>query len=764
VEDDASAIRADDHDAVKAAYMPQLPDLDSIDETVFTWDIDNWKGLNKREHSPVFHCAGFPWKILFFPFGNNVDHASFYLEHGYEEKPEEDWYACAQFTLVLWNPNDPRILQQHTATHRFTHDEGDWGFTRFAELRKLMNQPWDRYDRPMIENNSAKLTAYIRVVNDPTGVLWHSFVNYDSKKETGMVGLKNQGATCYLNSLLQSLYFTTAFRKAVYQIPTDVEEPPRSNSAYALQRLFLQLQTSNNAVATNELTASFGWDSRQIFEQQDVQELSRVLMERLEEKMKGTEAENALGKMFVGRMKTYISCINVDFQSSRIEEFWDVQLNVSKMAGIDDSFRDYCLPEIMDGENKYMAEGFGLQDAKKGVIFESFPSVLHLQLKRFEYDFQRDSMMKINDRYEFPETWDASPYLSEDADRSEPYIYKLHGVLVHSGDLNAGHYYAFLKPTKDGHFYKFDDDRVTRATLKEAIDENFGGEYPNGLNGQATARISGAKPPKRSMNAYMLVYIRECHSDRILLTGEVVEPPDPVAAKYAEERALLEKKKKDKEEAHLYTDVVVATDKNFKAHQGFDIVHFSNFDNLEPDAVPKVYRVLRTTPVNDFVKTVADEMGLSPDLLRPWSMVNRQNGTIRPDQYIVRGELNLEEAANKYGTKNSGLRMWIEVAEDKDKDGKPVWGESAVDFHGRQGDRPIVLFLKYFDVENQSLFGMGHFYAAQQDKVADLSPQILELLKWPAGTPLKLYEVRGRDSAIPWAVLTLPPGNQAQHD
>lgn len=28
-----------------------------------------------------------------------------------------------------------------------------------------------------------------------------------------MVGLKNQGATCYLNSLLQSLYFTNGFRK-----------------------------------------------------------------------------------------------------------------------------------------------------------------------------------------------------------------------------------------------------------------------------------------------------------------------------------------------------------------------------------------------------------------------------------------------------------------------------------------------------------------------------------------------------------------------
>lgn len=38
---------------------------------------------------------------------------------------------------------------------------------------------------------------------------------YDSKKETGYVGLKNQGATCYMNSLLQTLYHIPYFRKVM---------------------------------------------------------------------------------------------------------------------------------------------------------------------------------------------------------------------------------------------------------------------------------------------------------------------------------------------------------------------------------------------------------------------------------------------------------------------------------------------------------------------------------------------------------------------
>lgn len=745
---------ADDHQAMRDRFQPLSPDHEMEAETVHTWDIQGWRQLPKRTHGPIFHCGGHPWRILFFPAGNAASESvSFYLEQGFDaengEKPPEDWYACVQFMLVLHNPSDPSIYIHHEANHRFTADEGDWGFTRFADKNRIFAAKFDGADSPLIENDCAKITAYIRVLKDPTGVLWHNFVNYDSKKETGMVGLRNQGATCYLNSLLQSLYLTGAFRKAVHQIPTESEQDrTNSQSAYALQRLFYRLQADQTAVSTQELTHSFGWESRQIFEQQDVQELSRILMEKLEERMKGTEAENALPNMFVGKMKTYLRCINVEYESSRTEDFWDLQLNVSGCKSVDESFKDYIQVETLEGDNKYAAEGYGLQDAKKGVIFQAFPNVLHLQLKRFEYDFQRDAMMKVNDRYEFPDIWDATPYLDDTADKSEPYIYHLHGVLVHSGDLNAGHYYAFLKPEKNGEFYRFDDDRVTRATKREAIDDNFGGDYANGMNGS----LKGQNPytrqwsTKRSNNAYMLVYIRESRLDQILPPGAEVQPPAHLPVTLAEERALAEKRRKEREEAHLYMNVHVASEANFKAFQGVDLIPWGAEEELDP-AAPKVYRLLRSMTISDFTKYVAAQQGVEPEVVRPWIMVNRQNGTVRPDQPLMYNDMTLQEAADKFSTRAGGFRVFMEETGRDDK-GEPEWpsdepavpSSPVVNGNFAPQQKPIVIFLKHFDVDKQVLQGVGHVYMSPLDKAQDLAPHILQMMDWDDGTLLELFE------------------------
>ena len=50
-------------EAMKARYLQPLPDLEIESEAVNTWQIENYRGLAKREHGPIFHCGGHPWSV-----------------------------------------------------------------------------------------------------------------------------------------------------------------------------------------------------------------------------------------------------------------------------------------------------------------------------------------------------------------------------------------------------------------------------------------------------------------------------------------------------------------------------------------------------------------------------------------------------------------------------------------------------------------------------------------------------------------------------
>lgn len=80
-------------------------------------------------------------------------------------------------------------------------------------------------------------------------------------------------------------------------------------------------------------------------------------------------------------------------------------------------------------------------------------------------------------------------------------------MIVHSGGVDGGQYYAFIRPELDGRWYKFDDDRVTPATEREVLNDNYGGP---------ASVIQVPKGTERSRTAYMLVYIRASEAEQIL--------------------------------------------------------------------------------------------------------------------------------------------------------------------------------------------------------------------------------------------------------
>ncbi|GAA6050111.1 hypothetical protein JCM3770_001378 [Rhodotorula araucariae] len=739
-------VSVDDYEAFAAKHLSDMGE-EVDDFQVFKWPLKDYRRMDKKTLSPEFSCGGHKWNILLFPMGNSNgqanDMVSVYLNYG-DQKASEGWHVCAQFALAISNPHDPSVYIQSQAHHRFTNEEQDWGFTRFVELRKLFSVSEGR-TKPIIENDETVITAFVRVLKDPTGVLWHNFHNYDSKKMTGHVGLKNQGATCYMNSLLQSLFLTNQFREAVYQIPT--EDDTTDTVPLALQRVFYNLQTSDSSVGTTELTKSFGWKGFDSFLQHDVQEFNRVLCDKLETKMKGTAADGAINRLFCGKMKSYIKCIDIDFESARSEEFYDIQLNVKNLRNLEESFKDYIQVETLEGENRYNAEGFGLQDAKKGVIFEAFPPVLHLQLKRFEYDMQRDQNVKINDRHEFPLEIDLEPYLDAKADRSESHLYKLHGVLVHSGDVHGGHYFVLIKPSPDGRWLRFDDDRVVPVTDREVLEDNFGGEGPLAPNGYAVAppqvpqppqapQQPGAKPPvkgamKRFTNAYMLVYIRASRVQSVLKPISTEDVPEHLRTRLERERRDAEQRKRERDEQHLYLTAKVITEDTFRQHQGFDLATFD--DRTVPATELPTYRVAKAQPYLEFRAQVAKDHGYDPNDVRLWVLVNRQNKTVRPDAPVSDQDptMTMEVVRDKMASRQQDLKLYLEHI---DPETKSKWAAQ----HG--AEPPIMVFVKHFDPNRQTLAGIGHFYVHRNMRVMDLASEINKKMAYLPTTPLKIYE------------------------
>ena len=65
---------------------------------------------------------------------------------------------------------------------------------------------------------------------------WTALVMLLPCASSAHLGLRNQGNTCYMNSLLQTLHHLPEFREAIYGIPTQLN----NNSALELVPLELQ--------------------------------------------------------------------------------------------------------------------------------------------------------------------------------------------------------------------------------------------------------------------------------------------------------------------------------------------------------------------------------------------------------------------------------------------------------------------------------------------------------------------------------------------
>ena len=83
----------------------------------------------------------------------------------------------------------------------------------------------------------------------------------------------------------------------------------RREILFNIQRLFVLLQEEDSrAISTEQLTKAFGWHNNEEMQQQDVQELNRVLFDTIERSLKDTPYEALIDELYRGNMNHMIIC------------------------------------------------------------------------------------------------------------------------------------------------------------------------------------------------------------------------------------------------------------------------------------------------------------------------------------------------------------------------------------------------------------------------------------------------------------------------
>lgn len=340
---------------------------------------------------------------------------------------------------------------------------------------------------------------------------------YEAKKDTPYAGMINLGSTCYLNSIMQTLFHIKGFVGELFQ-------QSLGKKTLEMQKLFYKLEHETNYVDTAQFAQAFKLNEP-LDDQQDIQEFFKFLLDELEKEAKGTGFFGRIEELFYGTLASEIECER-GCRSERVEKYNDIQLVIGMpsskytQTSLEDSLLAYIHTTYLEAPNLYNCEEHGYVEATKKDFFKTFPPVLFFQIKRFNMNYETGEVYKLNDYFSFPEKIDLSLYT---LNTSPGERYSLYSVNVHFGDgISEGHYYAYIK--KGSEWFKFNDCYVTRSSAREAIEGTFGGphEYKNKV---------------KTANAYYLVYIKDSEREA-LLNGGAEGIPEKVRSLVERDRFL----------------------------------------------------------------------------------------------------------------------------------------------------------------------------------------------------------------------------------
>ncbi|XP_025896799.1 ubiquitin carboxyl-terminal hydrolase 2 isoform X1 [Nothoprocta perdicaria] len=321
----------------------------------------------------------------------------------------------------------------------------------------------------------------------------------NSKVVQGLTGLRNLGNTCFMNSILQCLSNTKELRDYCLQNQylRDLNNSSRMRTALMSEfaKLIQLLWTSspNDSVSPSEFKTQIQRYAPRFvgYNQQDAQEFLRFLLDGLHSEVNRVlvrprattdtldhlpddeksrqmwrryqeREDSRIGDLFVGQLKSSLTCGECGYCSTAFDPFWDLSLPIPKKGygevTLMDCLRLFTKEDVLDGDEKpTCCRCKARTRCTKKFSIQKFPKILVLHLKRFSEARIRTSKLTTFVNFQLKDL-DLREFASQSCNHA---VYNLYAVSNHSGTTMGGHYTAYCKSPVSSEWHSFNDSRVT---------------------------------------------------------------------------------------------------------------------------------------------------------------------------------------------------------------------------------------------------------------------------------------------------------------
>lgn len=324
-----------------------------------------------------------------------------------------------------------------------------------------------------------------------------------SMKTTKKIGIANEGNTCYMNTIIQSMFNLPILKQAIMQVPLTVEkikevsDDSNPNMVYfVIQKIFYKLSHSRTPIKIVDLFKAMKWERNYWNVPQDACEIYMIIYEKL------SSLSEQIKQICEGEMQTTIQCTEKEFRSKRSENFLFLSLDIGERdSSLDDMIESFFAKEDLTGDNKYQLENedksYTYVDAVKWFSIKKPSQILFVHLKRFNANFEKN-YKEICFRPEL----DLTSYSLE----QDKILYELYCVIVHDGNIDHGHYFAYVNDMNKQKWYEMNDKVITEVGEKEVYKGNFGGVHVK-YDVNPTTRELEEKKENNERTAYILIYV-----------------------------------------------------------------------------------------------------------------------------------------------------------------------------------------------------------------------------------------------------------------